>query len=125
MMLIINTKNLTQEELDLLSSLTEGFKVKETKLKTKPCKQELEPYYLEVITTCTTCNEEHFQTFKMSWSKDKNALVSEEVHCVKIDSFAPEPERRQTRFCSKCKINLSKLPTDKLVDMLLEARKLS
>lgn len=114
MMLQIDTKDLTQDELDLLQSLIGSSTEKKMKtiLKSKPCKQELKPYNLKVDTYCSTCETKHTQYFEMRLAEDCTHLYGVPVE---PNTSYTKHERRTVRYCSCCRNNLRRFSQDELI----------
>lgn len=123
MMLQIDTKDLTQDELDLLQALvgSQVEKKAKEKIKSKPCKQELEPYTLRVETYCATCEMTHVQYFKMEFSEDKTHLHGVPLEAEDWYNTAKyKEEYRIIRYCNSCPSVLKSFTLEKLVDKLLK-----
>lgn len=122
MILDIDDKELTQDELDLLESLIGSKKEKKEKFKTKPCKQELKAYKLKVSVHCTICNSDHNQFFYMK--EVVSGLASEKISEAQymVLQIPDHTELKHIRSCGKCREVLLMKEKSELVELYIKAR---
>lgn len=122
MILDIDDKELTQDELDLLESLIGKEKKKVEQVKPKPCKQELSSYKLMISTVCTICKSDYRQYFHMKFAE--HCLVSEIISEEMFNNLdlPMNQEFRHIRTCGKCKEVLMQKDKEEIVDSYIRIR---
>lgn len=122
MILDIDEKELTQDEMDLLESLIGSKKEKKEKHKPKPCKQELREYKLKVCVHCTICNSDHNQFFYMK--EIPNGLASNKISEAQymVLQIPEHAEMKHIRSCGSCRDVLATKDKSELIELYIRAR---